>query len=53
MNVHLQGAFMLSVDGATICGKSSASFARAIHMENDTLHVRGGYLSELARQFST
>jgi hypothetical protein len=35
------GGFQLSIDGATICGRSSATFQTAILMQNDTLHVRG------------
>ena len=39
--ISLVGAFQLSVDGASICGGSAATFASAIVMENDTLHIRG------------
>ena len=37
--ISLVGAFQLSIDGASICGKSASSFPNAIVMENDT--VRG------------
>lgn len=39
--ISLVGGFQLSIDGASICGQSAASFPNAIVMENDTLHVRG------------
>ena len=52
--ISLVGGFMLSVDGATICGPpvpkgttAPALLPAAIRMENDTLHVRGLHVPTL------